>query len=74
MKMVMAEYYSTALRDLSKLLDSEEDINGVRKIFARITANSADRIDELQMQFGSRIEQNARLIDENMRLKNGKTS
>jgi hypothetical protein len=73
----MAEYYSNVLRDLAKMLDSDEDISGFRKIYARIAVGSADRIDELQMQLGGRIEHIARQADTIMHLKensNGKNS
>lgn len=68
----MSQYHSNMLRDLAKFLDSEDEtpVINVRRIWARIVSDSADRIDELQKQLGARIEQTARLQDEIYKLKN----
>jgi hypothetical protein len=65
----MAEYYSEQLRTIAKdLKGTKGDV--VMTIYADILRGAADRIDELQKQLGERIEQVARLTDENQKLKN----
>ena len=61
MRWVMAEYYSSKLREIAKLL--KENGDPVNSIHARIIEGSADRIDDLQKELGSRIIQIAGMQD-----------
>lgn len=65
----MAEYYSSALRDMAKNLNSD-DPQVVFSIYANIAQGAANRIDDLQHELGQRIIQIARLRDEIQRMKN----
>lgn len=64
----MAEYYSDQLRTIAKSLKAQKG-DVVMTIYGDILRSAADHIDDLQKQLGARIEQVARLTDENRKLK-----
>ena len=69
MRWVMAEYYSDRLRTLAFSFKEPNPPQHLY-IYSETLYSAANHIDELQRQLAARIEQVARLTDENQKLKN----
>ena len=63
MRWVMAEYYSDMLRTMAFAFNEPNPPQHLY-LYSNLLYKAADRIDDLQAQLSSRVEQVARLTDE----------